>query len=41
MDVDPNDPEDLDMPFWVTAHEMGHQWWPHQTAGEMSKVQHF
>ena len=33
MDVDPNDPEDLDMPFWVTAHEMGHQWWPHQTAG--------
>ena len=33
MDVDPNDPEDLDMPFWVTAHEMGHQWWPHQAAG--------
>ena len=21
------------MPFWVTAHEMGHQWWPHQVAG--------
>ena len=33
MDVDPNDPEDLDMPFWVTAHEMGHQWWPHQASG--------
>ena len=33
MDVDPNDPEDLDMPFWVTAHEMGHQWWPHQVSG--------
>ncbi len=33
MDVDPEDPEDLDMPFWVTAHEMGHQWWPHQVAG--------
>ena len=33
MDVDPEDPEDLDMPFWVTAHEMGHQWWPHQVSG--------
>ena len=33
MDIDPNDPEDLDMPFWVTAHEMGHQWWPHQVSG--------
>ena len=33
MDVNPDDPEDLDMPFWVTAHEMGHQWWPHQLAG--------
>jgi aminopeptidase N len=21
------------MPFWVTAHEMGHQWWPHQVSG--------
>ena len=33
MDVDSDDPEDLDMPFWVTAHEMGHQWWPHQVSG--------
>ena len=33
MDVDPSDPEDLDMPFWGTAHEMGHQWWPLLTAG--------
>ena len=33
MDIDPDDPEDLDMPFWVTAHEMGHQWWPHQVSG--------
>ena len=33
MDVDPEDPDDLDMPFWVTAHEMGHQWWPHQVSG--------
>jgi hypothetical protein len=30
---DPDDPEDLDIPFWVTAHEMGHQWWPHQVSG--------
>ncbi len=22
--------EDLDMPFYVTAHELGHQWWGHQ-----------
>jgi aminopeptidase N len=33
MDINPDDPEDLDMPFWVTAHEMGHQWWPHQVSG--------
>ena len=33
LDVDDNDPEDLDLPFWVTAHEMGHQWWPHQLVG--------
>ena len=24
--------EDLDMPFYVTAHELGHQWWGHQAA---------
>lgn len=24
--------EDLDMPFYVTAHELGHQWWGHQVA---------
>jgi len=25
------DPEkDLDMPYYVTAHELGHQWWGHQ-----------
>ena len=33
LDVDIDDPEDLDLPFWVTAHEMGHQWWPHQLVG--------
>ena len=24
-----NDPEKLDMGFYVTAHELGHQWWGH------------
>lgn len=24
--------EDIDMPFYVTAHELGHQWWGHQVA---------
>jgi ABC-2 type transport system permease protein len=28
--VDPNDPEAIDIPFYVTAHEVGHQWWAHQ-----------
>ncbi|MBF9237038.1 hypothetical protein I2I05_06480 [Hymenobacter sp. BT683] len=31
--VDPNDPEDVDYPFYVTAHEIAHQWWGHQIAG--------
>jgi ABC-2 type transport system permease protein len=25
--------DDLDMPFFVTAHEVGHQWWGHQVVG--------
>jgi ABC-2 type transport system permease protein len=28
--VDPKDPEAVDIPFYVTAHEVGHQWWAHQ-----------
>lgn len=28
--VDDKDPESIDYPFYVTAHEMGHQWWGHQ-----------
>ncbi|MFB6307367.1 MAG: M1 family aminopeptidase, partial [Flavobacteriales bacterium] len=28
--VDKNDPEDIDYPYYVTAHELGHQWWAHQ-----------
>jgi len=31
--VDPEDPEDLDYPFYVTAHEVAHQWWAHQVIG--------
>ncbi len=31
--VDPKDPEDLDYPFYVTAHEVAHQWWAHQVIG--------
>ncbi|MGV3538503.1 MAG: ABC transporter permease/M1 family aminopeptidase [Rufibacter sp.] len=32
-DVDDNDPEDVDYPFYVTAHEVAHQWWAHQVIG--------
>ncbi len=31
--VRPDDPTDLDYPFYVTAHEMAHQWWGHQVIG--------
>lgn len=31
--VDPNDPKDLDYPYYVTAHEIAHQWWAHQVMG--------
>jgi ABC-type transport system involved in multi-copper enzyme maturation permease subunit len=27
------DPEDIDMVFYIVAHEMGHQWWAHQVVG--------
>ncbi|MFC6996039.1 ABC transporter permease/M1 family aminopeptidase [Rufibacter roseus] len=32
-DVDDKDPEDVDYPFYVTAHEVAHQWWAHQVIG--------
>ncbi|MCF7918541.1 MAG: hypothetical protein K9N06_01350 [Candidatus Cloacimonetes bacterium] len=25
--------ENIDYPFWVTAHELAHQWWAHQVIG--------
>jgi aminopeptidase N len=31
--VDPADEEDVDYPFYVTAHEVAHQWWAHQVIG--------
>ena len=31
--VDPDDPEDIDYPYYVTAHEVAHQWWAHQVIG--------
>ena len=31
--VDEDDPKDLDYPYFVTAHEVAHQWWAHQLIG--------
>ena len=31
--VRPNDPKDIDYPYYVTAHEAAHQWWAHQVIG--------
>jgi ABC-2 type transport system permease protein len=31
--VDPENPEDFNYPFFVTAHELAHQWWAHQVIG--------
>ncbi len=28
-----DDPDDLDYPYYVTAHEVAHQWWAHQVIG--------
>jgi hypothetical protein len=27
------DPKDIDYPYYVTAHELAHQWWGHQVPG--------
>ena len=32
-DVDDSDKESVDYPFFVTAHEVAHQWWAHQVIG--------
>ena len=31
--MDDADPESIDYPFYVTAHEVAHQWWAHQVIG--------
>lgn len=31
--VNPNDPDDIDYPYYITAHEIAHQWWAHQVIG--------
>ena len=31
--VRPGDPKDIDYPYYVTAHEVAHQWWGHQVIG--------
>ncbi len=31
--VNDDDPSDIDYPYYVTAHELGHQWWAHQVIG--------
>jgi ABC-2 type transport system permease protein len=31
--VDSTDQESIDFPFYVTAHEIAHQWWAHQIIG--------
>jgi hypothetical protein len=31
--VDPSDEKDVDYPFYITAHEVAHQWWGHQVVG--------
>ena len=28
-----NHPDDIDMVYYIVAHEMGHQWWAHQVIG--------
>ena len=28
-----DDPKDIDYPYYVTAHEVAHQWWAHQEIG--------
>lgn len=32
-EVRPDDPDDIDYPTFITAHEVGHQWWAHQVVG--------
>ncbi len=31
--VKSNDPKSIDYPFYITSHEVAHQWWAHQVIG--------
>jgi hypothetical protein len=31
--VNPDDPKDVDYPYYITSHEVAHQWWAHQLIG--------
>jgi ABC-2 type transport system permease protein len=33
LKVDPKKPEATDVPFYISAHEIAHQWWAHQVLG--------
>ncbi|MGB0034978.1 MAG: M1 family aminopeptidase, partial [Candidatus Acidiferrales bacterium] len=35
--VDPKKPDAIDLPFFVTAHEVAHQWWGHQVVSANSE----
>jgi hypothetical protein len=35
--VNPDSRKDIDYPYYVTAHEVGHQWWGHQLVGADSR----
>jgi ABC-2 type transport system permease protein len=32
-----NEPDDVDYPYYVTAHEIAHQWWAHQVVGGLAQ----
>ena len=31
--TDTRNPENINVPYYVTAHELAHQWWAHQVIG--------